>query len=197
MSEFVLQTFRTCKVSEHMNHSVICLLPKQQRPESISQLRPICLSNVVIKIVSKIIANRVKRVIGDLGGEWQAGFIPNRQANDNVVIAQEIIHSLRHKHDKRGMVVKIDLEKAYDCIDWTFLVDVLKSVGFRQEIITIIKSCLESTTLSEVLRQRIQKVVADKRWKAPYIGRRRLQVSHLFFADDFLLFGEASMEQDV
>lgn len=87
---------------------------------------------MVIKTVSKVIANRLKRIIGDLAGEWQVGFIPNRQANDNIAIAQESIHSMRTmRNKKKGMVVKIDLEKAYDRIDWNFLVEVLRIVGFE------------------------------------------------------------------
>lgn len=147
--EFVLDVFRTGMIPEHMNQSVICLLPKQQQPDSISQFRPICLSNVVIKIVTKVIANRLKRTIGDLSGEGHAGFIPSRQANDNIVIAQESIHSMRKSQGKRrGMIVKIDLEKAYDCIDWTFLVEVLRIVSFGHELVKVIRSCLDSTILS-------------------------------------------------
>lgn len=69
--------------------------------------------------MNKVIANRLKRVIGDLVGECQASFIPGRQATDNIVIAQEVLlHSLQNNMSKRGgMIVKIDLEKAYDRVD--------------------------------------------------------------------------------
>lgn len=56
-------------MSEDMNQSVICLLPKQTHPENISQFRPICLSNVVIKVITKVITYRLKCVIGELSGD--------------------------------------------------------------------------------------------------------------------------------
>lgn len=98
---FVLKVFQTGEVQVEMNRSVICMLPKQQYPEDMSQFRPICLSNLIIKIVNKVIANRVKRVIGDLVGGYQASFISGRQATDNIVIAQEVLHSLRSNKSKR------------------------------------------------------------------------------------------------
>lgn len=119
-----------------MNVSVICLLPKQHPPKDMSQFFPICLSNVLIKIISKIIANRVKRVIGDLVGDTQASFTPGRQATYNIVIAQEVLHSMRTSQSKRrGMIVKIDLEKAYGSIDWKFLEYVLQVIGFGEQLI--------------------------------------------------------------
>lgn len=105
-----------------MNHAVICLLPKQKQPEAISQFRPICLSNVVAKIVNKVIANRVKVIIGDLIGEWQTSFIPGWQAIDNIVVTQELVHSLHRKKGERGaLIAKIDLEKTYVRVKWKFL----------------------------------------------------------------------------
>lgn len=95
-----------------------------------SQFRPICLSNVIIKIVTKVIVNRVKRVMGDLVGECQASFIPGQQVTDNIVIAQEVLHSMRKIVSKKGgMIVKIDLERAYDRIDWLFQRTVLKTIS--------------------------------------------------------------------
>lgn len=228
VTKFILEVFRTRTVPADMNHAVLCLLPKQHPPEDISQFRPICLSNVLIKVISKVLANRVKRVIGDLAGKWQSSFIPNRQATDNIVIAQEVVHSMRRGTGrKRGMVVKIDLEKAYDRIDWTFLESVLRTVGFEEGIVSIILGCLRNTQLSvlwngnrlapfspqrglrqgdplspylfvlcmETLGQRIQTAAVAKRWKGYPIGTNRSPVSHLFFADDVLLFGEASIQQ--
>lgn len=87
------------------------LLPKQENPEEISQFRPMCLSNVVVKVISKEIANRAKRIMNYLTG-----------ATDNIIIGQEVIHSMRRQTGRIGeIIVKIDLEKTYDKIDWNFL----------------------------------------------------------------------------
>lgn len=70
VTSFIMKVFKSGTVLEQMNEFVICLLPKQSNLEFILQFRPICLSNMIIKVVSKIIANRVKRIIGDLAGNW-------------------------------------------------------------------------------------------------------------------------------
>lgn len=83
-------------------------------PRTIAQFRPICVSNVIVKVVTKVIANRLKPVIRELVGAEQASFIPGCQTTDNIFIAQECLHSLRRKKGRTGvMMVKIDLEKAY------------------------------------------------------------------------------------
>lgn len=103
-------------------------------------------------MVSKIIANRVKRIISDLAGNWQFSFIPGHQMMNNVVITQKVIHYIRIWCRKRsGMVVKIDLEKAYDRVDWKFLEDDLQEVGFGEFLIRVIMGYLTSSQLS-VLR---------------------------------------------
>lgn len=67
-----------------------------------------------------------------LVGHHQSSFIKGRLAVDNIVVAKEIIHSLHSKRSRKcGMVVKVDLEKAYDRIDWDFLRLVLDMVGFQ------------------------------------------------------------------
>lgn len=87
------------------------------------------MSNVIIKIVTKVVANRLKPVMNDLVGVEQANFIPGRHTIDNIVVAQEALHSLRKKQGKKGtMLVKIDLEKAYDRIWWPFLEVVLERI---------------------------------------------------------------------
>lgn len=103
-------------------------------------------------MVSKIIANRVKRIISDLAGNWQFSFIPGHQMMNNVVITQKVIHYIRIWCRKRsGMVVKIDLEKEYDRVDWKFLEDDLREVGFGEFLIRVIMGYLTSSQLS-VLR---------------------------------------------
>lgn len=131
-----------------MNHSMICLIPKQHAPENLSQFRPICLSNVVIKIITKVIANQMKPLMGDLISMNQASFIPGRDTTNNILMVQEMIHTLRRKKGKKGnLVAKIDLEKAYDKVDWDFLRQVLEIIRVGPTIRTMIMSCITSTNL--------------------------------------------------
>lgn len=73
--------------------------------------------------------------------------MPGRKGVDNVVIAQEIIHTINRKKGKVGyMVVKIDLEKAYDRLEWSFICEVLYAANFPSNLIQLIMSCVSSAT---------------------------------------------------
>lgn len=100
-----------------MNETPITLIPKQNLSKRISHFHPIVLCNVVVKGITKIIANWLKALMPGLVGEQQCSFVSGRQGIDNVVIVQKVMHSMRKKIGKRGwMAVKLDLEKAYDRI---------------------------------------------------------------------------------
>lgn len=116
--KFVKEVFQKEVVPEEANHSLICFIPKQAIPESISQFRPICLSNVVIKIITKVIANRMKPLMNDLVGLNQASFIPGRHTTDNILVAQEVVHSVHRKKGWKGaFVAKINLKNTYDQVE--------------------------------------------------------------------------------
>lgn len=91
-------------------------------PDLITQFRPIGLCNVVYKILSKIIVSRIQPLLPNLVGTEQASFVPGRNIIDNVVIVQEIIHSMRVSNSKKKfMAIIVDLDKAYDIVKWSFL----------------------------------------------------------------------------
>ena len=97
------------------NDTFLVLIPKVENPQMVSQLRPIGLCNVAYKVVSKVIVNRIKPILDKVVAPTQASFVPGRQITDNIVIAQEMLHTMRRKKGKIGfMDLKIDLEKAFD-----------------------------------------------------------------------------------
>ena len=106
-------------LSAGINHNNIVLIPKDGAPESISQFRPIALCNFVYKIISKVLANRLKVFLGSIVSPHQSAFIPHRLIQDGIFIANEVFHHLRGK--KRGripdMAIKTDISKAYDRVE--------------------------------------------------------------------------------
>ncbi|MCH97455.1 CNGC5-like protein [Trifolium medium] len=114
-----------------LNETNICLIPKCENPISMKDMRPISLCNVLYKMVSKLLANRLKDCLGKCVSEEQSAFVEGRSILDNALIAIEIIHALKRK--TRGVageiVLKIDISKAYDKVDWGFLRGMLERLG--------------------------------------------------------------------
>lgn len=80
-----------------MNFTHIVLIPKKRKPQSMSDFRPISLSNVISRLVSKVLANRVKTILPNIISDAQTAFAPNRVITDNTTIAYELLHRLRQK----------------------------------------------------------------------------------------------------
>lgn len=116
VTEACLEYLNTCKLPDHLNDTNIVLIPKVKAPTKMTELRPISLCNVIIKIMTKALANRLKLVLNSTISESQSAFIPGRLISDNVLIAFEICHYLRRKtKGTEGVAsLKIDMAKAYD-----------------------------------------------------------------------------------
>lgn len=132
----------------NMNDTLVSLIPKVENPDMVSQFRPISLCNVCYKVITKAMTNRIKNVIRELIGPEQSSFVPKRQITDNIIVYQEVLHSLRKKKGNKGfMVLKIDLEKAYDKLAWKFIQDTLDDVGFNEVWIRNIMTYITTTRL--------------------------------------------------
>lgn len=118
-----------------MNFTHIELIPKKRKSESMSDFRPISLSNVISRLVSKVLANRVKTILPNIISDAQTAFAPNRVITDNTTIAYELLHRLRNRRKcKIGhMVVKLDISKAYDRVEWEFLCKIMLKLGFNDQ----------------------------------------------------------------
>lgn len=89
--------------------------------------------------------NHLKALIPKLISPQQTGFIPSRSIHDNIVVAQEMMHSMRRMQGKVGyIIIKVDLSKAYDKICWSFVAKILKEVELPQNMMDVIMSCISS-----------------------------------------------------
>lgn len=138
--------FRTESMLKEINYTVISLIPKSVYACTPSQF------NVVYKIISKILSNRIKGFLPDLISPFQAAFIPNRHISENVVLTHEVIHSFSKKKGGVGaMAIKMDMAKAYDKLEWSFIRAVLCNFGFSNHFVKLIIECITSPTFSILL----------------------------------------------
>ena len=114
----VQEIFATSITPGYLNETLISLIPKRPEADCLAAFRPISLCNTVYKIVTKIIVNRVRNLLPNLISPLQMAFVLSRLGLDNMIIAQEIIHTISGKRGQVGyMAIKIDLEKAYDRLE--------------------------------------------------------------------------------
>jgi len=129
------------------NASFITLIPKRKNPSTLNDYRPISLVGCMYKVIAKILANRLKGVLPKVIDKHQAAFLSGRGLLDSILIANETVDFLR-KNKLQGVIVKVDFEKAYDSVDWDFLMYMMNRLGFRPKWINWIKACLSSSTVS-------------------------------------------------
>ena len=112
-----------------INTANIVLLPKTQDAAALSDYRPISLINSFVKIITKLLANRLAPHMNDPVSNAQNAFIKERCIHDNFIYAQRVIQLL-HKRRKSTLFIKLDISKAFDSIGWSFLLEVLENLGF-------------------------------------------------------------------
>jgi hypothetical protein len=210
---------------EVINQTILVIIPKVANPQELSQFRPISLCNVIYKLCSKVLANRLRLILDDIVSEEQSAFIPGRLITDNVLIAYECIHYLRNKKGKSGAcAIKLDMAKAYDWVEWRYLNEVMITLGFSDRWCNLIMKCVTSVNFAVRVNGVLSPSFKPSRGIrqgdpiSPYlfllcaegltcmlkargpqflskgvrVSRHSPWISHLLFADDCLIFTQAT-----
>jgi len=145
----VHSAFHTGHFNVEISNTLISLIPKVDPPNTYKDFRPISLCNIVYKIITKVLVQRLRPILNNIIGPYQSSFLPGRGTSDNFIVLQEIIHYMRRSKKKKGsMAFKLDLEKAFDNVNWDFLNSCLQDFGFPNITIKLIMHCVSSPAYS-------------------------------------------------
>jgi hypothetical protein len=135
------------QVLSAFNATFLTLIPKEEQVSHPKQFHPIALCNVIYKIITKVIALWLKPVLPFIISKEQSGYVEGRQIMDNIILAHEVIHSLKSTRTP-GMLIKLDLSKYFDRISWKYMNSLLEAFGFDKAWIDWIMKLTSSTFFS-------------------------------------------------
>lgn len=150
IKQFVDDFYSHGKLVKGLNSSFITLIPKKQSPQTLDDFRPISLINCLYKIIAKCLANRLRSVMDTIISSTQTTFIGGRNIFDSIMACNEMLHSM--KQNRSGsFAFKVDFEKAFDCVQWDFLFQMMDRMGFGQRWIQWISQCLKTASVSVLI----------------------------------------------
>ncbi|XP_019172068.1 PREDICTED: uncharacterized protein LOC109167502 [Ipomoea nil] len=187
LHHFCSDFFRTGKLPVSLNSTYIVLIPKKTKPDSMGDLRPIALCNTLYKLLSKVLANRIKPLLANIISESQSAFVPGRLISDNIMLAFELNHYLKRKSQgNTGYVgVKLDMSKAFDRVNWYFLLKVMEKMGFSSHFVNLIREMISTVRYTILLEGRAIGTVIPNRGlrqgdpMSPYLFILILESLHL------------------
>ena len=144
----VSEFFSSGVILQQWNATILSLIPKKISASRISEFRPISCCNMVYKMISKLLANRLKETLPDIICNTQSAFIPGRLLVENVLMATELVQGNNWKNISKRCMLKVDLKKAFDSLNWNFIIMVLQTLNFPGHFVKLIEQCITTTKFS-------------------------------------------------
>ncbi|XP_060182017.1 uncharacterized protein LOC132611631 [Lycium barbarum] len=121
-----------------VTHTNLVLLPKKNNIETLADMRPISLRNFINKVISRVVQDKLEGILPSLISPNQSGFVKGRCIIENVLLTQEVVTDIRLRGKPAIVVLKLDMAKAYDRLSWSYLIRVLRKMGFAEIFIDMV-----------------------------------------------------------
>ncbi|GKV52760.1 hypothetical protein SLEP1_g59327 [Rubroshorea leprosula] len=220
--------FDSGKILKQINATNITIVPKVSCPNVVNDYRPIACCNVIYKVISKLLTQRINEVLSMLVSNNQTAFVKGRSITTNLLICQDLMRNYHKSKGPARCLMKIDLQKAYDSVDWGYVKAMLRGLNFPDRFINWLMLCVSTTRFSvlingqpkgyfqgqrglrqgdpispylfvlvmEYLTRKLKELEMQEKFK--YHSKCRvMQLTHLIFADDIMLFCKADEESIV
>ncbi|XP_028548818.1 uncharacterized protein LOC114579172 [Dendrobium catenatum] len=183
--------FHTGILPKRAKATAITLIPKSPHASNISDFRPIYLCNVFYTIIAKILANRMKDIMPLIIHKSQAGLVHGRVSTDNIMLATKILSCFNSTSRDELFYAKLDIKKAFDTVSRDFLLTRMLLNGFPEPFVKSVKGCPLSPLLFSIVMDAFSCVIDDSSFLG--INNGNYNYKHLLYADDLLVFGNATM----
>ncbi|PKU86740.1 Putative ribonuclease H protein [Dendrobium catenatum] len=212
--------FYKCYMPNGVKATALAIVPKFKNATDISDYRPIALCNVFYKIITKVLAERMKPLMCLIVKDNQAGFVKSRVSTDNILLASDLLSYAGKKRGCNFFCAKLDIKKAFDSVCREFLLERMLQKGFPSLFVNWIKACIMNVNFSILINGSLEGYFSSSAGLrqgcplSPYlfcivmdtlsnlleqrgfkgISHENFSLSHLLYADDVLIFGEATIE---
>ncbi|KAL9677306.1 hypothetical protein QQ045_005534 [Rhodiola kirilowii] len=165
LTKEVLRFLNVGVLDDSLNETLIILVPKIKDASGVGEFRQISLCNVIMKIITKVLANRLEVCLPEVISHSQSAFIKDRLISDNILIAHECSNFITHR--KQGqeayLSLKLDMSKTYDRLEWNFLEKMLLCQGFDDVWVSRVMHCVRSVSYRVKVNGKYSKLIVSKR----------------------------------